>query len=243
MSAVGLLRTLFPSCCVLCRRRSGRDIDLCAQCEQAFARNERACPVCAEPAPAVASRQEPAVCGSCLAKPPPWTMTVAPFAYSRPLTAVVDGLKSGNGLLQARILGKLLAAAVAARYRQDEMPAALVPMPLTRRRLRQRGFNQADLLARVTARELGLPHLGRHLTRVRGGPPQRSLARGERLRNMRGAFAAHGPLPGPRLALIDDVTTTGATVHAATLALRAAGAAEVHVWVAAKTPAQRLTLQ
>ena len=170
-------------------------------------------------------------------------MTVAPFAYSRPLTAVVDGLKSGNGLLQARILGKLLAAAVAARYRQDEMPAALVPMPLTRRRLRQRGFNQADLLARVTARELGLPHLGRHLTRVRGGPPQRSLARGERLRNMRGAFAAHGPLPGPRLALIDDVTTTGATVHAATLALRAAGAAEVHVWVAAKTPAQRLTLQ
>ena len=170
-------------------------------------------------------------------------MTVAPFAYSRPLTAVVDGLKSGNGLMQARILGKLLASAVAARYRQDELPAALVPVPLTRRRLRQRGFNQADLLARVTARELGLRRLPRHLKRVRGGPPQRSLARGERLRNMRGAFAVRGPLPPARLALIDDVSTTGATVYAATLALRAAGATEVHVWVAAKTPAQRVVLQ
>ena len=238
-----LARALFPACCVLCRRRSGRDIDLCVECEEALARNENACPVCAEPAPAVASDETPAVCGSCLAAPPPWTMTVAPFAYSRPLTAVVDGLKSGNGLMQARILGKLLASAVAARYRQDELPAALVPVPLTRRRLRQRGFNQADLLARATARELGPRRLPRHLKRVRGGPPQRSLARGERLRNMRGAFAVRDPLPAARLALIDDVSTTGATVYAATLALRAAGAAEVHVWVAAKTPAQRVVLQ
>ena len=240
---MGPLSALFPSICVLCRRRSRRDIDLCEECESAFEPNKRACPRCAEPAPAAASGDALGVCGRCLAAPPPWTKTVAPFAYSRPLAAVVEGLKSGNGLMQARILGTLLAAAVAARYGGEALPAAVVAMPLTRRRLRQRGFNQADLLARVTARELGLHRLRGHLTRVRNAPPQRSLARAERLRNVRGAFAARRPLPARRLALIDDVTTTGATVHAAAQALLKAGAEEVHVWVAAKTPTDRAMLQ
>ena len=240
MTAVRLGRALFPGVCVLCRRRCGRDIDLCVECERAFERNERACPVCAAPAPAVSAADAPGVCGSCLAAPPPWTRTVAPFAYSRPLATVVEGLKSGNGLLQARILGTLLAAAVRGRYREDALPPALVAVPLTRKRLRQRGFNQAELLAGVAARELGLRRLRRHLTRVRGAPPQRTLARAERLRNVRGAFAVRRPLPVPRVALIDDVTTTGATVRAAVQALRKAGAEEVDVWVAARTPAGRV---
>lgn len=243
MNAVRPLAALFPSFCVLCRRRSGRHIDLCVECESAFAPNERACPVCAEPAPAVSSGGASAVCGRCVAAPPPWAKTVAPFAYARPLASVVEGLKSGNGLLQARVLGTLLAAAVGARYAGDALPAALVPMPLTRRRLRRRGFNQADLLARVTARELGLRRLRGHLARVRDAPAQRSLARAERLRNVRGAFAVRRPLPVRRLALVDDVTTTGATVRAATQALLKAGAEEVHVWVVAKTPTERVALR
>ena len=243
MNAVRLLSALFPGFCVLCRQRSRRHLDLCVECESAFKANERACPLCAEPAPAMSSGDASAICGRCLATPPPWTQTVAPFAYARPLVAVVEGLKSGNGLLQARILGTLLAAAVATRYAQDALPAALVPVPLTRRRLRQRGFNQADLLARVIARELGLRRLRGHLARVRNAPAQRSLARAERLRNLRGAFAVRRPLPVRRLALIDDVATTGATVRAATQALLKAGAEEVHVWVAAKTPTERMALQ
>lgn len=236
---MNLRRALFPGWCVLCRRRSGRDIDLCVECERAFERNERACPVCAAPAPAVSSTDAPGVCGSCLASPPPWTRAVAPFAYSRPLATVVEGLKSGNGLLQARILGTLLAAAVRGRYREEALPAALVAVPLTRQRQRQRGFNQAELLAAVAARELGLRRLRRHLARVRGAPPQRTLARAERLRNVRGAFAVRRPLPVRRLALVDDVTTTGATARAAVEALLNAGAEEVDVWVAARTPSAR----
>ena len=231
------LQALFPGICVLCRRPSGRTVDLCAACEAAFERNEPACPLCAEPAPFVASSAaRPGVCGRCLVAPPPWTRTVAPFAYSRPLASVVAGLKAGNGLAQARILGTLMVPAIAARYGEDALPAALVPVPLTRRRLRQRGFNQADLLARVLAKALELPRLGRHLARVRHAPPQRSLARAARLRNVRGAFRVHRTLPA-RVALIDDVTTTGATVRAATEALLAGGAREVDVWVAAKTRA------
>ena len=152
----------------------------------------------------------------------------------QPLTGVIEGLKSGNGLRQARILGALLSASAKAAYDSTELPEALVPMPLTRRRLRQRGFNQAALLARSTARLLGLPSLPRHLVRVRNTPPQRSLPRSARLTNVRRAFAVKRPITYRRIALVDDVSTTGATAHAASTALLAGGAEEVHVWVAAK---------
>ena len=175
------------------------------------------------------------VCGRCVVTPPPWCRTLAPFAYAPPLTRIIEGLKSGNGLRQARVLGSLLAEAAGAEYPAGTMPHAVVPMPLTRWRKRRRGFNQADLLARATARILGLPVLARHLARIRNAPPQRTLSRSARLRNVRGAFRSRRPLSYRSVALIDDVTTTGATVRAASLALQAGGVEEVHVWVAAKS--------
>lgn len=228
-----LLRLLFPGVCVLCLSRSRRDIDLCRECESAFETNDHACSRCGEPVPGVAP---PSVCGTCIATPPPWAETVAPFLYSPPLTTVVEGLKTGNGLIQARILGDLLGRRLAAHYRREQLPDAIVPMPLTRRRRRQRGYNQAELLAAVVARRLGLPCRRRNLMRKRDAPPQRSLPRAARLRNVRGAFTMRRPLGFRRVALLDDVTTTGATVRAAAEALLAGGVEEVHVWVAAKTP-------
>ncbi len=223
---------LLPCTCVLCRRRTGRDIDLCAECEQAFERNVPACPVCAEPMPTDAAGP----CAACVVAPPPWQRTVAPFTYESPLSRLIAGLKSGNGVRQARILGAVLAPFVRAAYRDAPLPEALLPMPLTRRRLRQRGFNQAELLADALGRRVGVPRLRRRLVRIRNAPPQRSLPRSARLGNVRGAFAVRRPLRSRRVALLDDVTTTGATVRAASEALLGAGAEEVHVWVAAKTP-------
>ena len=245
---MSVLGTLFPGICLLCLRRSRRDVDLCRECEAALRRNERSCPVCAEPAPPGMPGGE--VCAACIVAPPPWRATLAPFTYAAPLTRVVEGLKSGNGLRQARVLGGLLGPAVRARYGSDVLPDVLIAMPLTRRRLRQRGFNQAELLAAVVSRAVDRPLVKGRLVRIRDAPPQRTLPRSARLRNVRGAFAvrralrervlgrAAEPLPS-RVALVDDVTTTGATVRAATEALRAAGVAEVHVWVAAKTPTSR----
>ena len=226
-----MLNNLFPGICVLCRSPSRRAIDLCPSCERAFTCNEQACQVCAAPLAVPGSQR---VCGRCIATPPPWTRTLAPFTYAQPLTRVIEGLKSGNGLRQARILGALLSASAEAAYDPNELPEALIPVPLTRRRLRQRGFNQAALLARSTARRLGLPNLSGHLARIRNTPPQRSLPRSARLTNVRAAFAVRRPITYRRIALVDDVSTTGATAHAASTALLASGAEEVHVWVAAK---------
>ena len=138
-----MLSNLFPGICVLCRSRSRRTIDLCSSCEQAFTCNDRACQVCGTPL--VVSGGE-RVCGRCVATPPPWTRTLAPYTYTQPLTGVIEGLKSGNGLRQARILGALLSSSAEAAYAASELPEVLIPVPLTRRRLRQRGFNQVLLL-------------------------------------------------------------------------------------------------
>lgn len=234
------LGAIFPGVCSLCRQRSHRDIDLCPQCESAFEINDLTCPVCAGPAPA-GDTSLSRICGDCLVNPPPWTLTLAPFTYSPPLRRLIEGLKSGNGLREARVLGNLLVPPIQSRYGSDALPEAIIPLPLARSRQRRRGFNQAELLARVIGRRLDLPRIKGRLIRVRDDPPQRSLPRSARLRNVRGAFAVrtgrrHKSLPRC-VALIDDVSTTGATVRAATEALRRAGVEEVHVWVSAKTPA------
>lgn len=243
----GVLGRLFPCICVLCGQRSARDVDLCRECEEALDVNAGACPRCAAPfaaprdaaASEYAGAQEDAgVCGTCLASPPPWRRTVAPFAYSAPLSRIVTGLKSGNGLLEARVLGALLLPFVRQRYADEALPEALLPVPMTWRRRRQRGYNQAELLGRELGRALDRPQLRNRLVRVKHAPPQRSLPRAARLRNLRGAFKVKGPLGARRVALVDDVTTTGATVRAAASALLAAGASEVDVWTVAKTAAK-----
>jgi len=98
----------------------------------------------------------------------------------------------------------------------------VVPVPLHRRRLAERGFNQAALLGRPLARALGVPLVTGRLVRVRPTPPQAELAAAERRDNVRGAFALRRPLPD-RVLLVDDVRTTGATLAEAAQTLTDAG--------------------
>ena len=161
-------------------------------------------------------------------------MSVSPFVFAPPVTRLVSGLKNGPGILQARILSALAAPVIAAAYRGHSPPHLIVPMPITYRRRFRRGYNQAALLARFLSRELSVPTHYRLLGRTRHTPAQRGLDRSQRQRNVRNAFRS-SPLAGERIALIDDVVTTGATVSAATTALMSAGAAEVHVWMTART--------
>jgi ComF family protein len=111
-----------------------------------------------------------------------------------------------------------------------------VPVPLHWTRRLERGFNQADLLARGIARALDRPVEGSLLRRVRRGPRQLGLSRRERRRVLRGVFAAAPAARGRRILLIDDVVTTGATLEAGALALRRAGARSVVAFAICRTP-------
>jgi ComF family protein len=114
------------------------------------------------------------------------------------------------------------------------LPDAVVALPLAPARQRARGFNQAAEIARSVARDCALPLAG-GLARVRDAPPQAGLQRSARISNLRDAFACDTSLAGRRVALVDDVMTSGATLAAAAQALRRAGAAGVEAWVVART--------
>ena len=119
----------------------------------------------------------------------------------------------------------------------EPAPDLLVAPPLNPSSLRVRGFNQAHEIAKAVAGQRGLNCALGGIVRVRETPPQHGLGRRARRRNLRGAFRCELPVGGLRIAIVDDVVTTGATAEALSRALKAAGAARVDVWAIACTPA------
>lgn len=114
-------------------------------------------------------------------------------------------------------------------------PDLLIPMPLHARRLRERGFNQAVEIARLVAARRGLKLVMDACARTRFAAPQVSLPLKQRVKNMRDAFSCSMRLDGLRVALLDDVMTTGASLNALAKTVKAAGAAHVECWVIART--------
>lgn len=227
---------LLPGTCVLCRRPTGRDHDLCRSCESALPRITRPCPRCALPLP---PGVRPGMsCGTCLVSPPPFTRLVAPINYSPAVAALITGFKYHGHLGKGRVLTDLLGSHIRQVYGENDLPDLLLPVPLHPRRIRQRGFNQALEISRLLARALSLPLQPEMARRTRPTEQQAGLSARARRSNLRGAFKIDGDLfaaPGPLIALVDDVVTTGTTVTALATALRKAGAREVHVWALART--------
>jgi ComF family protein len=219
------MRRLLPQTCTLCGIASG-DFLLCISCSVALPSLVCACPVCALPAPTSSA------CCDCVARPPPFSAAIAPWVYAFPVDRLVHAFKYSGRLALAEPFASALVAAIERRARPP--PDALVALPLSPARQRDRGFNQAGEIARRVAQAIGRP-LVAGLARTRDSPPQAALAWADRARNVRGAFLANRSLAGRRIAIVDDVMTTGATLGAAARAARRAGALEVEVWVVART--------
>lgn len=143
---------------------------------------------------------------------------------------MIHSLKYGSHLPVAATLAELLLGEIA-----TAKPDCLIPMPLGAARLKERGFNQALEIARRIASKTGIALVPDGCRRVRETPPQTSLPWKERAKNIRGAFACGLDLQGKRIAIVDDVMTTGATLNELAKVLRSQGAAEVSAWVVART--------
>ena len=172
------------------------------------------------------------VCGACLRRGPAIDAALAAFEYRFPIDRLIQRFKFAGDLAVGRWLGEQLAASAAGAERPD----LLVAPPLSRSRLRTRGFNQSLELARVVASSHRLALAIDAVEKVRDTPPQPGLGRRERQANLRDALRATGRFPGAHVAIVDDVMTTGATVEAMAALMKAAGARRVSAWVAARTP-------
>lgn len=170
------------------------------------------------------------MCGACLKRPPAFDRTEAALVYRFPADRMIPRLKYHGQLALAPALGACLAERVAAAPRPD----LVIPMPLHPARIRDRGFNHATEIARSVSRRLGLPLDLDSCRRVRDTPPQQGLKHDARRRNVRGAFACSASLTGARIAIVDDVMTTGTSLDELAAALKRAGAAEVSCWVVAR---------
>lgn len=228
-----------PPRCVLCRGKGQRPrFDLCRHCADDLPWLLQPCPHCGLPLPSescVASALQG--CGHCASLSLPYSRCFAPCLYGFPLSQLILDLKYEAALANARVLGVLLGESISRRRLHADVDL-VVPMPLHMNRLLERGFNQSYEIARFAARELGLPCVPDGLRRCRRTRPQVGLARQERIDNVRGAFSADRPgLAGCRIALLDDVVTTGSTVAEAARVLLEAGAARVDVWAVARAPA------
>ena len=177
---------------------------------------------------------EPVRCGDCRLSPPPWDRFIFHGRYEGRLRELILSYKFNGGLGQSRLLGEL--AAKAWLRAGPPLPGLVVPVPLHRRRLLWRGYNQSLELARTTARRAGMPLSTTALVRLRNTPPQSTLPGPKRQANIKDAFAADAALvSSQRVLLVDDVCTTGSTLRECASVLKQAGAVAVDVLVLART--------
>jgi ComF family protein len=225
--ARSLASALMPPVCCLCGAPGqAPDLDLCD--------------VCTTFLPALSSGGGPA--STAAIGDGTLVRTLFLFKYQYPADHLVRALKFRGERVFARVLGTLLARAH--REMSWELPALIVPMPLHVARYRERGFNQAREIARFAANEMNASAVraearrvsveSRLLIRTLATREQSGLSLEERRKNVRGAFEVGAPVPRGRIALVDDVVTTGSTAMAAAHALLAAGADEVELWAAAR---------
>jgi len=186
------------------------------------------CGCCGEPLARFAER----LCRRCASAPLAVDETVAGFVYRYPLDILVRRLKYGGALYLAKPLADGLVRASAGH----DIPDALLAVPLSPRRRRQRGYNQAHEIAMRLARHFKRPLLG-GVRRIRDTEAQASLNFAQRRDNMVGAFdCTHAAVAGLKIAVVDDVMTSGATLDALAQGLKAQGARRVSAWIVARTP-------
>lgn len=226
MSLVDNLRRWLRQRCTLCGAPETHAASLCAGCHRDLPWLGASCANCALPLPAEG------LCRACSSRPPPFDSVRSAFRYATPVDGWILGLKFHGRLAHARTLGELMAGRLATGG--APLPQLLLPVPLHARRLRMRGYNQALELARVLSRRLGIALDATAAARVRTTAEQTRLSAVERRRNLRGAFKARRDLSGLRIAVVDDVMTTGATAAELARTLRKAGASHIEVWTAAR---------
>ena len=238
------LKRLIPTECSLCKGLGNhRTPNLCHACEGQLPYLKNCCHCCALPLMGPERR-----CGHCLTHKSSFSESFCAVKYEAPLSSLIIKMKHGRDLTCLSTLSAIFVQAYRDRESKDpkkphssttreapDIPDIIVPIPLNWSRQLTRGFNQSQDLAHLIAGELDLPVANQWLKRIRRTPAQQNLNRSARLRNLKGSFLCSAKVKGLRIALFDDVITTGATMESAAAVLKKAGAQSVAAWSIART--------
>lgn len=232
-SLFGRLTGLLPEYCILCGA-SSRGLQLCAGCQRDLPRLTNACMRCAEPMPVSGE----VLCGKCQRSQPAFSAVYSPFLYEQPISGLIQQLKFDHKLDLARTLGTLLGNYLS--HALHTRPDLVIPVPMHRRRLGERGFNQALELSRFVAPQLDVPVDARMVYRCKPTPPQVGLRMHERESNVRNVFRLRRTLPAAAsILLLDDVMTTGMTANSLARELAKRGAGDITVATVARAALRR----
>ena len=226
---------LLPGACLLCGLSAGHDIDLCDACEASMPRLGLHCDICANPLNTLG------ICGRCQSKRPAYSTVQTALLYQYPVDLLLQRFKFGGQLAAGKVLSLLLASHIKEQVDNGKctLPDLLIPVPLHWKKRFARGFNQSEIITRELSQQLNIKHCRRAVKRVINTPAQHHLSRKERQQLPRNTFAAgraSKALQGARVALVDDVLTTGSTAQALSQTLLKAGAKSVEIWLLARTP-------
>ena len=228
-SKTSLFTRMMPQDCQLCGVSTPTAICAACVCDLPL-RLVQGCECCGQVGDVQSLEGE--ICGDCLADPPKFDGTQSAFSYAFPLDKLMQSFKFNANLALLDLFVDHFVGAL--KNNMASMPDVIIPMPLAKKRLATRGFNQAALLAREIGKRLNVKVESHGLLRVRETPPQAGLNRSARLENMKGAFDCAQNLAGQRIALVDDVMTTGATMSDAARALKKQGATKIAAWAIAR---------
>jgi ComF family protein len=217
---------LAPGVCLGCGSDPGGSGSLCETCGDRIARVPGPCQYCGMPNPI-----EGLICPACRLNPPAWQKMIAPLEYRGITREYLLRLKRSEEIYLAESLCRLALP----RFRQSlPRPQALLPVPIYRDRLLERGYNQAREIARIFSADLDIPVDRHSLSRIRATPPQSGLSAAQRKTNVRQAFACSPRRDYRHVAVVDDIVTTGSTAAEITRLLHRAGVEHVEVWALAR---------
>lgn len=224
-----LLNILYPSLCPACGNPSDQWTysPVCSACWSQLKRySGPSCMICALPVASEHAR----ICGQCMQKAPPFSRVITYGLYEGVLAQAIHQFKFHRIRRLSKPLGNLLL--------HLDIPHAdgIIPVPLSKKGLIARGFNQSLLISHIIAKHTGITLCMDFLFKTKDTPPQIGLSARERLSNLKNAFEVHGNLKDLRVLLVDDVITTGATVRECSKMLMKAGAQEVIVLALARAP-------
>jgi ComF family protein len=228
-----LKNLLLPSRCTLCLEPLILTQNLfCFSCEADLPYIKQSCVRCSEPLP------HRGTCPSCQKNPPYFSRCIALCDYQYPISNALNNIKQTRHAPETKKLSTLLAKRLKRVYRVKTLPSMVIPIPVHSLKILRRGFNQSALIAHHLCSELSRTHLHQNICyRTQLGKSQKSQNRAQRLKLLSHAFAVRNTdlIQGQSLAIVDDITTTGATANAVSKCLIQAGAKSVDLWCIAKT--------